>query len=290
MQNLIGLGDYLQFSVGKYYIRITDILEMLILAFLIYQIMVWIQRTRAWTLFKGIIVVSVFLLMAYALEMRTIMWIVERALGIAVTAIIIILQPELRKVLEEVGKNNFLAKLQLTDRNDREGRFSDKTLQGILYACIAMGKVKTGALIVIERNQSLNDYVSTGIEMDAIVSQQLLINIFEHNTPLHDGAVVIRGDRVIAATCYLPLSDNRTVSKELGTRHRAALGASEETDALIIIVSEETGYISIAREGRLYRNLGADSLQEHLAGFQEKRTEEEASSKKKIINKLKGTK
>ncbi len=289
MQHLLRLGEEIQNFLGKFYIQFTDILEVLILAFLIYHILVWIQKTRAWVLFKGMIVIAAFLLVALALEMDTILWIAKNILSIAITAVVIILQPELRKALEELGKNEFLEKLRLVDKKVEEGRFSDKTLQGILNASIAMGRARTGALIVLERNQSLADYAATGISLDAIVTSQLLINIFEHNTPLHDGAVVIKGDRVVAATCYLPLSDNRAVSKELGTRHRAALGASENTDALIVIVSEETGVISVAREGNLFRNLGADGLQEHLVRFQEKRTEQ-TQTKSRIMKRLKGTK
>ena len=290
MQYLLQLGEYFQNFFGKFNIRITDILEILILAFLIYHILVWVQNTRAWVLFKGMIVIAAFLLAAALMEMNTILWIAKNVLGVAITAVVIILQPELRKAVEELGKNDFLEKLQLVNKREEEGRFADKTLQAILNACTAMSKTKTGALIVLERNQSLADYAATGITLDAVVTSQLLINIFEHNTPLHDGAVVIKGDRVVAATCYLPLSDNRAVSKELGTRHRAALGASENTDALIVIVSEETGAVSVAREGRLYRQLGTDGLQEHLVRFQEKHAEKKTQTKKKIMNKLKGTK
>lgn len=289
MNYFFELGDYFQNFFGKFNVRFTDILEILILAFLIYHILVWIQNTRAWVLFKGMIVIAGFLVAAALLEMNTILWIAQNIFGVAITAVVIILQPELRKALEELGKNDFLEKLQIVNKTVEEGRFTDKTLQGILNACTAMSKAKTGALIVLERNQSLTDYTATGITLDAIVTSQLLINIFEHNTPLHDGAVVIKGDRVVSATCYLPLSDNRAVSKELGTRHRAALGASENTDALIIIVSEETGAISVAREGRLYRQLGTDGLQEHLVQFQEKHIETQ-QTRNKIRNKLKGTK
>lgn len=288
MQQLLRLGEYFSNFYGKLNIGFTDVLEILIVAFLIYQILVWIQNTRAWVLFKGMIVIMAFLLAAYLLQMNTIIWMAENVLSIAITAVIIILQPELRKALEDLGKNEFFEKLHLIDKKGEDGRFSDKTLQALLNACSTMGKAKTGALIVLERNQSLNDYAATGIMLDAVVTNQLLVNIFEHNTPLHDGAVVIRGDRVVAATCYLPLSENRAVSKELGTRHRAALGASENTDALIIVVSEETGFVSVAREGRLYRKLGTDGLQEQLVRFQEKRTEN-VQTKKKIIHKLKGT-
>ena len=289
MEYLLQLGVYFQNFFSKFNIRLADILEVLILAVLIYHVLVWVQNTRAWVLFKGMIVIAGFLLAAALMKMNTILWIARNVFGVAITALVIILQPELRKALEELGKNDFLEKLQLVNRSAEDGRFTDKTLQAILNACTTMSKTRTGALIVMERNQSLTDYAATGITIDAVVTSQLLVNIFEHNTPLHDGAVVIKGDRIVAATCYLPLSDNRAVSKELGTRHRAALGASENTDALIIIVSEETGAVSVAREGRLYRKLGPDGLQEHLVRFQEKNLQTE-QTKNKIMNKLKGTK
>ncbi len=292
MDRLLQLGEYFQNVYNKFNIKFTDILEVLIMAVLIYYILVWVQSTRAWTLFKGMVLIFAFLLVAYAMDMYTIIWIAQNVLGTALIALVIILQPELRKALEDLGKSEVFEKFHLVNKPKDDGRFSDKTLQGILNACTIMGKAKTGALIVLERNQSLDDYAATGIGLDAVVSSQLLVNIFEHNTPLHDGAVIIKGDRIVSATCYLPLSDNRAVSKELGTRHRAALGASENTDGLIVIVSEETGAISVAREGRLYRNLGADGLQEQLVRFQEKRAEEQRKNiiNKDIIKKWRGTK
>lgn len=289
MERLYDLWDIFRDTLSRINISATDIAEMLILAFLLYYILVWVQNTRAWVLFKGMVVIAIFLAIAGLLEMNIILWIAEQMFSVAIMAIIIILQPELRKALEDLGQNNFVQKLHLIEKKAEEGRFSDKTLQSVLNASVAMGKVKTGALIVIERKQKLDDYAATGILLDAEISTQLLVNIFEHNTPLHDGAVILRGDRILAATCYLPLSDNRALSKELGTRHRAALGASENTDAMVIVVSEETGAVSVAREGKLYRHLGPDGLQEHLARFQEKDAEE-ASTKKTIIKKWKGAK
>ena len=289
MERLYDLWDIFRDALSRINIGATDIAEMLILAFLLYYILLWVQNTRAWVLFKGMVVIAIFLAVAGLLEMNIILWIAEQMFSVAIMAVIIILQPELRKALEDLGQNNFVQKLHLIEKKAETGRFSDKTLQSILNASVAMGKAKTGALIVIERKQKLDDYAATGILLDAEVSAQLLMNIFEHNTPLHDGAVIIREDRILAATCYLPLSDNRALSKELGTRHRAALGASENTDAMIVVVSEETGAVSVAREGKLYRHLGQDGLQEHLARFQEKDAEE-VSSKKTIIKKWKGTK
>lgn len=186
-------------------------------------------------------------------------------LGFAVTALIVVLQPELRKALEELGKKNIISSVLPFDNSHRVNEeFSEKTINEITKACVEMGKVRTGALIVIEQKVSLRDYERTGIDVDGIVTSQLLINIFEHNTPLHDGAVIIQGNRVVSATCYLPLSDNLGLSKELGTRHRAGVGISEITDSLTIIVSEETGKISVAYEGELERNLDADSLRDRM--------------------------
>lgn len=289
MEYLYRIGEYFQFQIGKYHVGVADILEIVILTFLIYHILMWIKKSRAMVLLKGVIVIVAFLFFASVFHMDTIIWIATKVFSIAITAVIIILQPELRKVLETLGKSEVFEKLKLIDRNSENGRFTDKTLQGILNACTTMSKEKTGALIVLEHNQSLNDFASTGITLDAMVSSQLLVNIFEHNTPLHDGAVIIKGDRIVSATCYLPLSENGQLSKELGTRHRAALGASENTDALVVVVSEETGAISVAREGVLYRKLGVDGLQEHLVQFQEK-SPADGEIKKTIINRWKGTK
>jgi diadenylate cyclase len=208
--------------------------------------------------------------------MSTILWMVENVLSIAVIALVIVLQPELRKALETLGQKNIFNTMISFDnaRGGVEGNFSDKTVTEIVHACEQMGKVKTGALIVIERNVSLTDYERTGIEVDALVSSQLLINIFEHNTPLHDGAIIMRGNRIVSATCYLPLSDNRQLSKQLGTRHRAAVGISEETDALTVIVSEETGHISVTESGNIMQNITLEQLKEQLVIAQDKTVEE----------------
>lgn len=256
-------------------IRWTDIVEIVIISFLVYHILVWVKNTKAWSLLKGVVVIAVFLLIAAIFNMSTILWIAENVVGIAATAIIVILQPELRKALEELGRKNIISSIFPLDSGKTEaGYFSDRTINEITKACVEMGKVKTGALIVIEQTQTLAEYERTGIDIDAVVSSQLLINIFEHNTPLHDGAVIVRGNRVTSATCYLPLSDNMELSKELGTRHRAGVGISEVTDSMTVIVSEETGRISVAYEGSLNRNLDGDTLKERLRVIQNKPAEE----------------
>ncbi len=259
----------------------TDIAEIIIITVLIYGMLVWVKETHAWALLKGVLVIGAFLLVAVLLEMTTILWIAGKLISLAVIAVVVILQPELRRALENLGQKNIIAALLPLDfmKASVDARFSDKTVNEIVKACVEMGKVKTGALIVVEHAQSLSEYERTGIDIDALVSNQLLINIFEHNTPLHDGAVIVRGDRVVSATCYLPLSDNMLLSKELGTRHRAGVGISEVTDSMTVIVSEETGKISVAYGGRLHRGLTGDELREYLSSIQDKVVEE----KKRII-------
>ncbi len=249
----------------------TDIVEIIVISVLVYEILLWIKNTKAFSLLKGILVILVFVFLAEAFEMNTILWIVNKLFTIAATVIVVVFQPELRRALEQLGKRNYFGNLVLFDqKHSEEGLFSDKTLSEIMRACNEMAKVRTGALIVIEQNDSLSEIEKTGIELDAVVTSQLLINIFEHNTPLHDGAVVIRGNRVTCATCYLPLSESRTISKELGTRHRAALGMSENSDSLIIVCSEETGRISIAYNGELFRNVTQDEFRKKLEMIQNK--------------------
>jgi diadenylate cyclase len=235
--------------------------------------MAWVKHTKVWLLMKGIIIILAFILLAVIFKMYTIMWIVENVLSLAVIALIVILQPELRHALEELGRKNFLTNFISFEKTTDE-LFSDRTVNDLVKACFEMGKVKTGALIVIEQNVLLTEYERTGIELDALVSSQLLINIFEHNTPLHDGAVIMRGNRIVSATCYLPLSDNMEISKELGTRHRAAVGISEVTDALTIVVSEETGHVSVTYEGELYRHLDAEGLRDKLVMIQNKEVDD----------------
>ncbi len=263
-------------------VRWADVVEIAIITFLLYHMLVWIKNTKAWSLLKGILVIAIFILIAAYFEMNTILWIVNNLFGVAATAVIVILQPELRKAVEDLGRKNIISAMVPFELSKglREGRFSDKTINEIAKACVEMGKARTGALIVVEQNQRLSEYERTGIDVDGIVTSQLLINIFEHNTPLHDGAVVIRGNRITSATCYLPLSDNMQLSKELGTRHRAGVGISEVTDSLTIIVSEETGKISVAYEGKLERNLTGDALKERLKAIQNKPEEE---SRKRIL-------
>ncbi len=250
-------------------ITVIDIVEIIIIAFLFYTILVWIKSTRAWMLFKGLMAILVFVMIAALFRMNTILWLAEKMINVGVIAIVIIFQPELRRALEQLGRKNFLRGIASLDlgKNEME-TISAKSINELVRACFEMSKVKTGALIVIEDTVVLSEYERTGIAVDAVLTNQLLLNIFEKNTPLHDGAIIVRGDRIVAATCYLPLSDNMELSKELGTRHRAAVGISEISDSLTIIVSEETGGVSVAKEGRIIRGLDQEGLRKHLKAIQ----------------------
>ena len=276
MQNFLGtLSQFYDNATGLFGMpdisfSFVDIVEILIISFLFYHILLWIKNTRAWNLFKGIIVILLFVLVAAIFQMNTILWLAENTLSVGLTALVIIFQPELRKALENLGGKNVLGKLFDFGKVE-ENKFSDHTIDELIKACYAMGKVKTGALIVIEDEILLNEYVRTGIDIDAIISSQLLINIFEKNTPLHDGAIIVRNDRIVAATCYLPLSDNMELSKDLGTRHRAAVGMSEVSDAMIVVVSEETGGVSVAQGGILSRNLTESELRERFHAIQQRK-------------------
>ena len=252
-------------------LTLIDILEILILAWLVYRLLNWIQSSHAWTLLRGIMVIAIALAVIYLLQMDTLIYIINQGLSIAIITLVVVFQPELRKVLESLGERELLNHSFLFGSSKSyTSRFSDRTLDELVRASMEMSAERTGALIVIEQNENLREYERTGIEVDALVTSQLLINIFEHNTPLHDGAVIIRGDRVTAATCYLPLSDNKSLPKALGTRHRAGVGVSEVTDSLTIIVSEETGGISIAYRGVLLRSVTEKILRDRLIEAQNK--------------------
>lgn len=265
-------GNYME---GKYFpsVEFKDIVEILIIAVIVYEIMLWIKNTKAWMLLRGILMLGAFILFAWIFQMHTILYLAAQSINVLAIAAIVVFQPELRRALEKLGEKNLLSNISLFDKGRENERFSDMTADSIVSACYAMGNVCTGALIVVEQAIRLNEYEMTGIELDCKVSSQVLINIFEHNTPLHDGAVIIRGDRITSATCYLPLSDNMSISKDLGTRHRAALGMSEVCDALVIVVSEETGLVSVAMGGTLTRGVKREELREKLSQIQYRNTE-----------------
>lgn len=261
-------------------ITLSNLVEIIIIAVLVYEVLIWIKNTRAWNLLMGLVVILAFGLVAALFHFDTILWIMEKTGTIAVTALLIIFQPELRRALEQLGSKNLISDILLFDDEKDSQEFSERTVNEIVKATFEMAKVKTGALIVIERDVSLKEIERTGIEINGTVTSQLLINIFEHNTPLHDGAVIIRGNRVTAATCYLPLSDNMMISKDLGTRHRAAVGISEITDSITVVVSEETGRVSVVEGGILRRLSDAESLRKVLATVN--RQEETGNNRFKI--------
>lgn len=245
-------------------IGVIDIIEIILITIALYYFLVWVRNTRAWSLFKGILVVLIFVLIAALFQMNTILWLFGKLLNFGVIALLIIFQPELRRGLERIGRSNFLTRFMRIELRPTDQLFSNRTINELVRACVEMGKKKTGALIVIERSVMLEEYIRSGIRLDAELSRQLLLNIFEKNTPLHDGAIILRGNRIIAATCYLPLTDNMALSKELGTRHRAAVGISEVSDSVTIVVSEETGKISVARDNHLERSVSEERLREIL--------------------------
>ncbi len=270
MENIFSsFGDFFK-TIYFPQIHVPDIIEIIIIAIVLYQVMGWFKKSRAWTLFKGIAVLALCWLVAAVFDLNTILWIFRNTISVGIIAIIIIFQPELRRALEQLGKQNFIATLFDSSSSEKRERFTAKTMNELIKAAFEMSKNKTGALIVIEQNVALGDYERTGIPIDAVVSSQLLVNIFEHNTPLHDGAVIMRNNRIVAATCYLPLSDSLEINKELGTRHRAGIGISEVSDSMTIIVSEETGDVSVAVGGELFRGLDADNLRKKLSYIQNK--------------------
>ena len=280
MENIWAILDNYITKISLPKIGIIDIIEILLISVFVYQFMLWIKNTRAYTLMKGILVVVAFIFIAYVFEMNTILWIVQKLGSVMIMAILVIFQPELRKVLEQLGEKKYIASLIPFDSGKEvKERFTDKTISEIARACFDMGEVKTGALIVIEGDIILSEYERTGIMIDSLVSSQLIINIFEHNTPLHDGAVIVRNNRIVAATCYLPLSDNMALSKQLGTRHRAGVGISEVSDSLTIIVSEETGKVSTALGGKLNRDVSMEELKSELRILQNKTTIETSKFK-----------
>ncbi len=245
--------------------RFTDALDIIVIAVLIFYLLSWIRRTKAWTLLKGIAVLAILWLVARILTLNMLVWIFERTLSVGILAVVIIFQPEIRRALERLGQGKLITRF-FTTGTPTERFMKGEEVQELIDALRAMAKVKTGALICIEEKVSLDEYVQTGITVDGALTSQLLINIFEKNTPLHDGAVIIRNGRVEAATCYLPLSQDATISKELGTRHRAAIGLTELTDSKVFVVSEETGQVSMAYSGRIFRNISDEFIRRELLG------------------------
>lgn len=266
MEGLVNwLKEVLQWLVPPKPIGVIDVIQVLLLAFLVYRLILWMKNTRSYTLLRGILFIIAFVVLANVFHMEVIVWLLQNVGVVAITAVIIIFQPELRRMLERMGQSNLMSSILSINRSGEENkRFSDHTLNELVRACYEMSEERTGALIVLEKDILLEEYEKTGIPVDAVVSSQLLVNIFERNTPLHDGAVLVRNNRIAAATCYLPLSDNMDLSKKLGTRHRAGVGISEVSDSLTLIVSEETGHVSYAQNGRIYNAVTPNELREVL--------------------------
>lgn len=240
-------------------VHLTDLLDILIVAVALYKLIDWVKETRAMQLIKGIMIIFIILIVSDWTNLTMLHYILNSVIQVGVFAIFVIFQPEVRSFLEKLGRSKF-AKVMDIATVVNENEITEQSLDEIIEAVENMAKTKTGALIVIERKTRLGDTINSGTKLDAYVSSHLLENIFVPNTPLHDGAVIIRGNRIISAGCFLPLTSNDNLSRELGTRHRAAIGISEASDALIVVVSEETGKISVAINGGLTRNLSGATL------------------------------
>lgn len=241
-------------------VRLSDVIDIALVAVLIYIIVHWIKETRAWSLFRGLLVIAFASLLSYKFHFYTITFIIEKTFSVGVIAFIVIFQPELRKALEQIGTGKFAYGIAGAFKASGDAKLSESSVNEITNACVRMSDARTGALIVIENNVPTGEFTQkSGTVLDSVITEQLLINIFWKNTPLHDGAVVIRNDKVAAAACVLPATE-KPIGGELGTRHRAAVGASEVTDAIVVVVSEETGAISAAKDGKLRKNLSKNEL------------------------------
>ena len=240
-------------------IGILDIIDIVVVAYFLYRLYLMLKNTRAATLVKGLLVLVAFMIVCRTLNLHVISWLLEKSMTVIMVALPVVFQPELRRALEQIGRGKLFRKGSELDEQELEAMLED-----VAAATKVMGKAKVGALMVFERATGLVERIETGVPIDGLVSSGLIQNIFVKDTPLHDGAVVIRGNRIVAACCLLPLTENRNLSQELGTRHRAAIGISEQSDAMVLVVSEETGAISIARNGELVRYLTVDDVKEIL--------------------------
>ncbi|KIR02931.1 hypothetical protein P261_01746 [Lachnospiraceae bacterium TWA4] len=286
---MFGITDFIEknFQLSIPYIRVIDIIEIFIITILIYNVILWLRNTKAWNLLKGILVLFVCYVVASSLGMTVIVWLVNNSLSVVVVALVIVFQPELRQALDRIGNLSKTGRLatflpfEIFNQAEREkDPFNRETAMEILNATFAMAAVKTGALIVIQQSIELKNYVQRwGTDIDAIVSSDLLINIFEKDTPLHDGAVIIVDNRIVSAKCFLPLNEIAGISDHLGTRHHAAAGISEITDSITIIVSEQTGQVSVAKNGRIMTHLNRKALEKELLSLCKKEELKEKSKK-----------
>ena len=265
-------------------IGITDVFDILIVAFFIYKLLGFIRETRAEQLAKGLLVFMLLLLGSWAFDLYTVHWLLSSVMTVGLVALVVIFQPELRRGLEYLGRSKLSRVFSQVDKEEAKHIIGE-----FVRAIESMSSSRTGALIVIERETQLNDIIETGTVIDAEISEQLIGNIFYEGSPLHDGALIVRGDRLRAAGCVLPLTQNKELSKELGTRHRAGIGITENSDAMSLIVSEETGVISIAQNGRLTRFLDIKTVEKTLLNIYI--NEEESNPvKEKLTKALKGVK
>ncbi len=239
---------------------VTDVIDVAIVAFVVYKVLAFIRETRAEQLVKGLLFLVVATFLSDVLNLYTINWLLEGTLTLGVIALIIVFQPELRRGLEYIGRSKFIKK-QFGEMNKERAKQITST---IIKAVDFFSVNKIGALLIIERETTLNDILESGTEIDAIITERLLEAVFYPGAPLHDGACIVRGDRLVAAGCVLPLTGNRSLSKDLGTRHRAGIGITEHSDAIALIVSEETGIISIAIDGKLSRFLDIKTVEKTL--------------------------
>lgn len=257
--------------------RIADLLDIIIIAYATYKILLLVKETRAEQLLKGVLALLIVAKLSSTFNLYTLNWLINNLLTAGLLLFIVVFQPELRRVFEKIGRSNGVIRSLVSVRDEQAKHKSDE----IVSAVASLARQKIGALIVLEDQTGLNEYIETGTLLNAEVSSELLINIFIPNSPLHDGAVVIKDDKIVAAGCFLPLSENYTISKELGTRHRAALGLSEVSDALVIVVSEETGMVSIVEHGEISRRVDTDTLERILSDFFENEQYEFFGPKKK---------
>ncbi len=239
-------------------------LDIAIVTIIIYEVLKMLLKTRANSVIRGVVVVLVLMWLSDLLQFNTLSWLFQQVFGTGVILLVILFQPEIRRTLEQIGRRRWSSKWPLKAETSYKYKTDSENISELVTACSRLAKRKVGALIVIQRSTGLQDIMESGTILDAEISSQLLENIFEPNTPLHDGAVVLQGGRIVAAGCILQLSNDDGISKDLGTRHRAALGISETSDSLSVIVSEETGIISVARDGKLTRYLDETSLTELL--------------------------
>ncbi len=242
--------------------RLWDILDILVVAFFLYRIYLLIRNTRATALVKGLLLLGALTLVTGWLQLHALAWILDKLMAVLIVALPIVFQPELRRALEQLGRGKFIRPgIEALETNRAE------VIDAVAEAAEVLSENHIGALIVFERSTGLDDYIDTGIRIDGLVSREILGNIFIVNTPLHDGAVIIRENRIMAAGCLLPLTKDRSLSSELGTRHRAAIGMSEMADCVVVVVSEETGTVSYAYDGHIYRHMDGEALRNRLRSF-----------------------